>query len=343
MSIADIASLTNVSIATVSRYINGSGKVADQTAKRIEEAMQQTGYRPSVRRPGRKPENRQGIRTGVITFLSIGRFNAHHMHQEPVFPMLLAGIQGYLIEQGMMVIYAHSQGGDDIPEALDSKFCDGVIVYGIDCTLGKRLKAKLKKMPAVWCFNRVNEKAARGFAQVSYDNRLVGKMAAEHFHTQGHKQVAFFGQSIEDEIFLQRKQDFIERCTELGMQAHVFESHHSASVSAYASQRIEDFQANAPQCTGLFFTSDNFMLSVYNEMRVMGLDVGKIEILGCNNEQQFLAHFLNPPATIDIQVQHVGSRAAEYVLGMINNPASGENRRINLKPQLIHAAELAGV
>jgi DNA-binding LacI/PurR family transcriptional regulator len=344
LSIHDIANLTNVSIATVSRYINGSGKVAGATAQKIEQAMRETGYRPSIRRPGRKTEKRQGVRTGVITFLSIGRFNAHHMHKEPVFPMLLAGLQGYLIEQGMMVSYAHSQGGDDIPEALESKYCDGVVVYGFESQLGPRLKAKLKTIPTVWCFNREDENAARGFAQVSYDNHVVGELAADYLYQQGHRDVAIFSQMPGYVIFQQREKTFVDRCEALGMQVNCFHApRENDAFSHYAQIIAQQFVDSKATSSGLFFTSDNFMLAVYNELRVLGRTFDVSDMIGCNNEQQFLAHFHYKPATIDIQVAQMGSRAAQLVLEMLNNPQSQTARRIKLKPQLIESASIAGV
>lgn len=344
MSIHDIANMTSVSIATISRYINGSGKVAKATAQKIEQAMRDTGYRPSVRRPGRKTENRQGVRTGVITFLSIGRFNVHRMHKEPVFPMLLAGIQGYLIEQGMMVSYAHSQGGDDIPEALESKYCDGVVVYGFDSQLGPRLKAKLKTIPTVWCFNREDENAARGFVQVSYDNHVVGELAADYLYQQGHRDVAIFSQMPGYVIFQQREQTFTDRCEALGMRASCFHApRENDAFSHYAQTVAQQFIESDSNSTGLFFTSDNFMLAVYNELRVLGRTYDVADMIGCNNEQQFLAHFHHKPATIDIQVAQMGSRAAQLVLEMINNPNARTAHRIKLKPQLVASALIAGV
>jgi DNA-binding LacI/PurR family transcriptional regulator len=335
MSIADIANMTDVSIATVSRYINGSGKVADETAKRIEEAMQQTGYRPSIRRPGRKTENRQGIRTGVITFLSIGKIDVHQMHKEPVFPMMLAGLQGYLIEHGLMVIYAHSQGGDDIPEALDSRFCDGVIVYGRECQLGPRLISRLKSLPTVWCFTPPMEKGSRGFAQVSYNNQMVGPLAAEYLHEKGHRQVAFFNSMAGYEIFDARQSAFVQRCHELGMKACCLEEPVAQIISRSAVKLLDAYLAQSMRCTGMAFTTDHSMLAIYNEMRVKGLDVAGLGLVGCNNERQFLSHFLHAPASIDIQLEHMGSRAAQLVLNMINNQSPRTIQRVSLEPLLI--------
>ena len=46
MNIYDIAKLAGVSIATVSRVLNGNGPVSQATRKRVEEVLEQSGYTP---------------------------------------------------------------------------------------------------------------------------------------------------------------------------------------------------------------------------------------------------------------------------------------------------------
>ena len=47
-TIKDIAKLSNVGIATVSRVINNSGKVSESTKKRVLEVIEETGYSPNL-------------------------------------------------------------------------------------------------------------------------------------------------------------------------------------------------------------------------------------------------------------------------------------------------------
>lgn len=46
MNIYDIAKLSKVSIATVSRVINGSDRVSEKTKKKVEDVMAAYGYKP---------------------------------------------------------------------------------------------------------------------------------------------------------------------------------------------------------------------------------------------------------------------------------------------------------
>ena len=48
MNIYDISEKAGVSIATVSRVLNGNSKVSDKTRKKILAVMEETGYQPNV-------------------------------------------------------------------------------------------------------------------------------------------------------------------------------------------------------------------------------------------------------------------------------------------------------
>ncbi len=47
MTIRDIAKLANVSVATVSRIINNSGKVSDKTRLKVNKIIEETNYHPN--------------------------------------------------------------------------------------------------------------------------------------------------------------------------------------------------------------------------------------------------------------------------------------------------------
>ena len=48
VTIYEVAKESNVSLATVSRVINGSSVVKEDTRKRVEEAINKLGYRPNA-------------------------------------------------------------------------------------------------------------------------------------------------------------------------------------------------------------------------------------------------------------------------------------------------------
>ena len=48
MNIYDISKLAGVSIATVSRVLNGNEKVSEKTKKKVLEVIEQQGYTPNI-------------------------------------------------------------------------------------------------------------------------------------------------------------------------------------------------------------------------------------------------------------------------------------------------------
>src|SRR5258708_3300439 len=100
MSIVEVASLAGVSKSTVSRVINQLPGVAPAATEAVRKAMEELGYRPNVRRPGRKPKERQGIRTGNVALLTMGESPAQ-LYRMPVFPAMLHGIERALAENGL--------------------------------------------------------------------------------------------------------------------------------------------------------------------------------------------------------------------------------------------------
>ena len=108
MSITDVAKHANVSIATVSRFINGDAYVAEATAARIRKSMQELGYVPRALRPGPKQADRKGINTGNIMLLSLMTMAPADLYRMPAFPALLGGVQQGLTKRGMNLLLAHS-------------------------------------------------------------------------------------------------------------------------------------------------------------------------------------------------------------------------------------------
>lgn len=47
VNIKDVAKIANLSVATVSRYLNQNGYVSKRSSERIEQAIQELDYKPS--------------------------------------------------------------------------------------------------------------------------------------------------------------------------------------------------------------------------------------------------------------------------------------------------------
>ena len=93
MTISDIAKLSGVSVATVSRVINNKGYVKDETRKKIEAVIEENGYRPNaVARSLTRND------TSMIAVIMSNRLN-------PFFANVLDAIEEQAAMQGYSILF----------------------------------------------------------------------------------------------------------------------------------------------------------------------------------------------------------------------------------------------
>lgn len=117
VTINDIAELAGVSKATVSFYLNGKfEKMSKKTYERIKEAIEQTGYNPSVaaRSLNSKSSHLFGVIIGNIT--------------KPFANRIVKGIEDYADENGYMTIVASSEFK---PER-EKQYIKSMLALGVD-------------------------------------------------------------------------------------------------------------------------------------------------------------------------------------------------------------------
>src|SRR5262245_34421875 len=92
VTIREIADRAGVSIATVSRVLNGRGDVADETRELVSRVIQENGYTAN-----RSARSLSGGRTGLVGILVPLVYPAY-------FSGILAGAAEALSEQGMQIV-----------------------------------------------------------------------------------------------------------------------------------------------------------------------------------------------------------------------------------------------
>ena len=118
----DLAALSGVSRATVSRVING-GPVAEVTRRRVLEVLERTGFRPNAA-ARTLASGRSGV-VGVVMHV-----DPHLMFQDQYFSQLLQGIADHLAGQGagLMLWLGYRTKEEILDHVLGMSFLDGVIV-----------------------------------------------------------------------------------------------------------------------------------------------------------------------------------------------------------------------
>ena len=175
-TIYDIAEGAEVSIATVSRVLNGHPRVSDATRERVADVARRLGYAPNA-----SARSLATQRTGLVSVVV-------PMMTSSFFMEVIRGVQSRLDDSDHdLLIYVSrtvERVEDQLDRALQRGRSDGLLL--ISCPVGddraEALAASRQPVALVDSFHPQ-------FDSVSVDNRRGGAVATEHLIERGHRRV----------------------------------------------------------------------------------------------------------------------------------------------------------
>jgi DNA-binding LacI/PurR family transcriptional regulator len=122
-TIDELAALSGVSRATVSRVLNG-GSVSDATRRRVQAVVDQTNYRPNLAARSLASGGRSGV-VGVVMHI-----DPHLLFRDPYFSQLMQGMSDTFADEsaGMMLWLGNRSKQETLDRILAIGLLDGVIV-----------------------------------------------------------------------------------------------------------------------------------------------------------------------------------------------------------------------
>ena len=186
-TLQEVADAAGVSPATVSRFLNGTARVAEDKRKVIERIIEEMNYKPNRLAQSLKMGSTRTI--GVLTqSLESGYFNKTMTGIEDV--MQVAGY-ALLIMSG----HWHADEEAERVELLIGRRVDGVVILTGNMTDAQILKFS-KRVPIVAFGRKLAGDRAIGF---SLDNYAAACSAMDLLIEQGHRRIAFIGGPDEHE------------------------------------------------------------------------------------------------------------------------------------------------
>ena len=284
-----LADLAGVSVATVSRALNNSSAVNDETKRRIWQLARDHNYAFRPHMPA--------LLSGATATLAIviptptGRSSKVN---DPFYLELIGGVGEAAREMGCDVLISHvaPKNYEDLHQLVSASRAEGVIFLG-QSFLHERFNrlADAGERFTVWGAQLPGQK----YCSVGSDNIAGGRKATSHLIRLGRKRIAFFGDREAPEV-AQRYQGYAEALTEAGIgvdpdlvsQAHFELESAEASVHAMLSRGI--------RFDGVFAASDLIALGAIRAARRAGLNVPQdVSVVGYDNIQ--IARYHTPAIT----------------------------------------------
>ncbi|MBQ3225801.1 MAG: LacI family DNA-binding transcriptional regulator [Clostridia bacterium] len=179
--IKDVAKEAGVSVATVSRVLNGSDAVKVETQRKVKEAVRRIGYSPNLL--GRNlRQNKTGIILVMLSTLT-NNFCSKVIHGIE----LAAKKQGYNI---MICATGDSKESEQTYLSfVRNKMADGIIILNSNLT-AQEMQMASASFPVVQCSEYVDTERT---PYVSIDNRKAAYDATINLINSGRKKIVFMG------------------------------------------------------------------------------------------------------------------------------------------------------
>lgn len=300
VSIRDVAKRAAVSIATVSRAVNGISTVDPELAKRVWKAVEEVGYvpNPQARALVSGRSRMLGLIVSEIT--------------NPFFPELVQEFENLAVAQGYEVMIGSTNYDPARTESLIRRMLqrnvDGVAVmtFGIEEDLVKKLVES--EFPLVFVDAGPKLPNIR-VLKVDYGEGI--REAVQHLAALGHRTIAFISGPLRLRSAVLRRDAFLSSMAELGLKApagHIVEGDHTMEGGMAA---IELLVAHAQLPTAVVCSNDMTAIGVLHGLyRTTHKVPDDISVVGFDDIH--LAQFMLPPlTTVQMSCKHLAAAAVQ--------------------------------
>lgn len=316
ITIYDVAREANVSMATVSRVVNGNPNVKPATRKKVLEVIDRLDYRPNAVARGLASKKTTTI--GVIIPDVSNVF----------FSSLARGIDDVATMYKYNIILANSDGNDqkevNVLNNLLAKQVDGIIFMGHHITDDIRGEFSRSKTPVVLA-GSVDPDNQVGSVNIDYE--AATKDAVNLLAKNGHKKIAFISGALIDPINGQNRiRGYKEALAENNLtynEGLVFEAKYKFKEGINLTDRIQNSQATAAH-----ITDDELAVGLLDGLLDKGIKVPEeFEIITSNNS--LLTEVTRPRLTsISQPLYDIGAVAMRLLTKLMNKEEVEEKRII---------------
>ncbi|QHE51705.1 LacI family DNA-binding transcriptional regulator [Pontibacillus sp. HMF3514] len=310
VTIYEVAKEADVSIATVSKVINNTGRISEATRIKVLEAMKALNYYPSV-----VASALTGKRTDTLGLLIPDISN-------PFFSEIARNIEDKAHERGISVIMCSTDHDEEKEkkyiELLKRKQVDGFIVAS-----GIKNKGIMKELTEanVPLAMLAQEEPAYDVTVVSVDNYKGGYEATSHLFLNGHRNVGIIAEQMHsNNMRLYAYRDVHEAFGVLINEDNIVKTTATIENGRECTKQLLD-KDDPP--TAIFACNDLLAIGVIQAAREKGLNIpDDLSVIGFDNT--ILATTTVPALTTMAQpIEDMGKK----IIDVIINKIEGDNER----------------
>jgi DNA-binding LacI/PurR family transcriptional regulator len=315
LQMADIARLAGVSVATVSRALNGSKLVNDETRERIAQLARSLNYSINLGAQNLRLQKNQTIAV-VVPYDKQSR---QHI-SDPFFLSIVGAIADALTDLGydMLLSRVDADRLDSAAALYDSGKAIGLVIIGQWRHHDQLNLLAARKVPLVVWGGQLPQQL---YCSVGGDNVAGGLQATQHLLAQGRRRIAFVGDAQLPEVAL-RKQGYQQALQQAGLVADPRLELAVPFEIIAARAALDGLCGSGLAFDGLLACSDLLALQAVQAARALGRKVPQdVAVVGYDDMP--VATYSDPPlTTVHQPVALAGAELVDALLALLRGESA---------------------
>ena len=300
----EVARVADVSLATVSRVVNGTADVRPELAERVHDAVKLLGYRRDVTASTLRRADRQSASIGLII----------EDVSNPFFSTVHRGVEDVARAHGVLTFVGSSDEDEqrerELAEAFAARGVDGLVI--VPCAGDQSYLLRDQQSGIALVFVDRPPHFLRADA-VTSDNRGGARSAVEHLLAAGHTRIAFLGDRPSVFTAAERQAGYLEALAGAGVGRTPALERLGLTNSEVACEATLELLRDPDAPTALFTSQNLITIGAIRALRALGRH-GDVALVGFDDV--VLGDLLEPAITVVAQDPYaLGRHAGELLFG----------------------------
>lgn len=306
VTLADVAALAGVSVATASKALNGRGEVAAATRSRVRAAADKLAFQPNAL--ARALISGRTRTVGLLTDELAGRF---------AIPILL-GVENALGNEQMSVLLCDARGDavrrEHYIRTLLAQQVDGFIVLGDSNDLRPSLTGDLP-VPVVYVYCESNDP---GDLSILSDDAGGARLAIEHLISLNRRHIGHITGPSSYRAARDRVTALSAVLAESGL-ALTGNPLYGTWSQAWGRHATQQLLTAHPELDAIFCGNDQIACGAAQTLHDLGRHIpDDVALVGYDNWEIFAADCRPPLTTVDLNLEQLGATAVERLFAALD-------------------------
>lgn len=313
VTIKDVAREAGISTATVSKVMNGSYSISQETIDRVNAVMKKLDYHPNARARNLAQQSNKTVVFVTSLQKNVGFTNPH------MFEMM-CGLENSLAKKGYSLVLKSLETEDApkyIKETFDVKMADGFIIHA--SLLSEELDEIISKNEIPHLVLGMPNFDSH-LSWIDVNNKHAGELAAKYLLSCGYCSVAFIGGRPEDKISMHRLNGVLSVLKEHDVVQPQNYIKYGDSETKSGYKMTEDIISLKKRPQAIICANNYLAYGCVSAIRDQGLKIP--EDIGILTFDDFpFSKLLEPNLTVvNIDVYDLGYEAGKNILKIVRKP-----------------------